>query len=134
MISLDELEGCHLPRFALPVMLKRIFQSIEKVVMVPITVVVHLVFWMSGGRINWSFGRIKIPEDVQFAMMLYHSPSMQRMYTESLTRIVESAMKQSVNVTTSKEALLNKRLTDPSPIIVRRVQPRRVGLQSDGIV
>ena len=91
-------------------------------------------FWMSGGRINWSFGQTRIPDDVAFALRLSRSPSTQGMLTEFLIGIVGAAIVKRQRESIPKEKMLKQRLEgtplEASPIIVqprpRRLYPKKV--------
>ena len=73
-----------------------------------------------------SFGQTKIPDDVAFAMKLYHCPCTQKILTEFLIKIVEPVIVKKQRESIPKEEMLRQRLVGeplPNPIIV---QPRRL--------
>ena len=100
-------------------------ESSTKLMTAPVIIITRIVFWMSGGRINLSFGQTRIPDDVAFAVRLSHSPSTQEMLTEFLIGIVGSVIVKRQRESIPKEKMLTQRLEgtplEASPIIV---QPR----------
>ena len=118
-----------LKKLVMPAILARMWLSLTKIVMVPIIAIARSAFWIVGGLSKLSFGQTKIPDDVAFAMKLYHCPSTQKILTEFLIKIVEPAIVKKQRESIPKEEMLRQRLIGeplPSPIIV---QPRRLKAQ-----
>src|SRR5271156_381307 len=96
MSSIDELVTCLLkpkqPASVMTVEKSRKYHPIIRLLMVPCTIIVRLVFWMSGGLINLNFGQTSSTESVAFARKLYHCPSTQKILTEYLIKIVEPVL------------------------------------------
>src|SRR3981189_897115 len=111
--------------------MSRMWQSLTRLVTAPAIIIARIVFWMSGGRINWSFGQTRIPDDVAFALRLSRSPSTQGMLTEFLIGIVGAAIVKRQRESIPKEKMLKQRLEGTpleaaSPIIVQPPRPRRL--------
>src|SRR3981189_62410 len=114
--------------------MSRMWESLTRLLTAPVIIIARVVFWMSGGRINWSFGQTRIPDDVAFAVRLSHSPSTQEMLTEFLIGIVGAAIVKRKRESIPKEKMLKQRLEgtplEASPIIVqprpRRLYPKKV--------
>src|SRR5271156_4797962 len=96
MSSIDELVTCLLkskqPASVMTVERTRKYYPIIRLLMVPCTIIVRLVFWMSGGLINLNFGQTRSTESVAFTRKLYHCPSTQKILTEYLIKIVEPVL------------------------------------------
>jgi hypothetical protein len=90
--------------------------------------VVVFASWINGGRNNWNFGRLKLTRDVQLAMNLYQSPTLQKTVTESLLKVVEPVLIENIRQNEQKKMqLLEARMTQPlKSIIVQSRPPRRV--------
>src|SRR3981189_2217113 len=110
--------------------MSRMWESLTRLVTAPAIIIARIVFWVSGGRINWSFGQTRIPDDVAFALKLSRSPSTQRMFTEFLIGIVGAAIVKRQRESIPKEKMLKQRLErtplEPSPIIVQSPRTRRL--------
>src|SRR3981189_1932460 len=114
--------------------MSRMWESLTRLVTAPAIIIARIVFWMSGGMINWSFGQTRIPDDMAFAVRLSHSPSTQEMLTEFLIGIVGAAIVKRQRESILKEKMLKQRLEgtplEASPIIVqprtRRLHPKKV--------
>src|SRR3981189_3991067 len=90
--------------------MSRMWESLTRLVTAPAIRIARIVFWMSGGRINWSFGHTRIPDDVAFSLRLSHSPSTQEMLTEFLIEIVGAAIVKRQRESIPKEKMLKQRL------------------------
>src|SRR3981189_3138521 len=42
--------------------MSRMWESLTRLLTAPVIIIARIVFWMSGGRINWSFGQTRIPD------------------------------------------------------------------------
>ena len=95
--------------------------------------VYFLDHWRAAQLKFWSY---KIPDDVAFALKLYHCPSTQKILTEYLIRIVEPVIMKRQRENISKEEILKQRLEAPRPIIAQtQTRPRRLRVQrkNDGV-
>src|SRR5271156_6973338 len=88
----------------------RMFQSLKKILMAPITLLVRLVFWSTGGLMKLPFGGTSATESVACVRRVYHSACMPEILTAFLSETASPAILRMQRETIMQGFLLKERM------------------------